>query len=142
MLRWKAMTKCKERTVSAVFATDKLPEPLAGNKIYTNFPNFALNQNVCDVVQCCISFSIHWPEGVNKCVQSVGIKKLFCSWFALWALKYSFLLNCISMSSQSLTFVLVYTEKKKLNVHINNVRLLKGIRNLVTWIKTLCNFLL
>lgn len=69
--------------MSAVFATDKPPKPQPGNKIYTHFPSFILKQNACDAVQCCISSSIHLPEGVNKCVQSVGIKKLFRSWFAL-----------------------------------------------------------
>lgn len=69
--------------MSAVLATDKPPKSLAGNKTYTHFPRFILKPNACDVVQCCISSSIHLPEGVNKCMQSVGITKLFCSWFAL-----------------------------------------------------------
>lgn len=75
----KQWARCTETRVSAVFATDKPPKPLLGNKIYIHFPSFILKQNACGVVQCCISSSIHLPEGVNKCVQSVGIKKYFAA---------------------------------------------------------------
>lgn len=47
----KQRARCNKRTVSTVLATDKPPKPLAGNKIYTHFPSFILNQNACDV-QC------------------------------------------------------------------------------------------